>query len=491
MVNYNSPIIQQMMQSGVQFNEQVAGPAPSIAPQQPLMTGYNQQPNMYYAPPQFNQQNMGYYQYQQPMYGPGYGPVPQFNQQNMGYGYNPNNMYYAQQNNAGYFQQQPQRNPWDLINPSMDYLEATGQVPVREFNAMNPPTPSGQKTNPFMNSGSYFGSYQQQVPHNYTIKAYNPTGLTAMYSSDMSARLAELEKKYQKINADSYYKRKVTGTGYGYNYYGGMNVSSDMNTVREYQRERAKIEEEAKQNVIDFNIRLSKLAHSYKGDIDVNNPEEFAKIEAIYRDRTVEMTQSDIAAYENMSNLCNLRDITQQRIAAINEADRKVSEAHHKIIPADADLDTFLEKAGLALWESSVEKMMKKGSTLSERMSYDRFMYETERQSLKYDIDRYNQGISTYDPRQAFYELGDIDIPEAGASMYDPAGPQGPKVPSAASIDLTTGQLVTKSFDQWKAELEEYRKDPNYCAAEKEYERQREAFARSVENSGILSEFGR
>lgn len=500
MVNNNSPIIQQMMQSGVQFNEQVAGPTPTITPQQPLMTGYNQQPNMYYNPqpmPMYGpgygpQLNMGYYG-QPNMYGPGWGPQPdknndivragqfkegQLNNGQFNTGYNPNNMYYAQQNNVNYFQQQNQKNPWDLINFSSD-----------QFNAMNPPTPSnGQKYNPFVNTpnyGYYRPGYQTEVPHTYTVKAYNPTGLSVMYSTDMNNRLAELERKYQRMNADAVYRRKFNGGYNAYNYYGSMNTIGDMSIIREYQRERAKIEEEAKQNVIDFNLRLSRLAHSYKGDIDVNNPEEFAKIEAIYRDRTVELDPVEIKVMENRNRFGHLVDISQQCINGIGNAWNKVTEEHNKIIPPDADLDTFLNKAGLLLWESSVEKMMKKGVTLAERMSYERFQYEMEKQSFTYDMDRYNKGVSTYDPRQAFYDLDNLNVPIDEGNPYDP-GPQGPKVPSTASIDLNTGQLVMKSFDQWKAELEEYRKDPNYCAAEREYEKQREAFARSVDQSGLV-----
>lgn len=395
----------------------------------PAYNGYQQyNPNMaYYTAPQLN---TGITEYR-----------PIYNNP-----YTPNYGYYGQPQLNTYYQQP--RQPWQLMQPS--------------FNSPQ----YGQSKNPFVSTpgpgyGPNYSPYnQQQMPSSYVIPGFNPTGNTTMYSEDLRRKLDALDDKYKKLNTEKAIERRRQYSGFGYNYYGMMNnnyVDPILNS--EYNREKAAIEAEAKELLMDFNMKLSKAAHYYLGDKDLNDEEQLKEVKKVYSNTIVNIPQSDMNNYYLCRSLERGVDITEAAKASAIAADRKVSEYYHKIVNPNADIDEFLDTAGLILWEASVEEMNKKGATYNERYSYNKLQKELQR-----NIDIRDGFIPSYKdldpdaPFRAMSRMGMLDTP--GVNM---------------DFDSGTISLDRNAWENSRRQIEHNRE-------QMDYEAQRRAFIESVYN---------
>ena len=420
MVNYNSPVIQSMMANGANFGN----PAASMFSQYDT-TGcnYYQQPPV--MPPAYNPNN-AYYAAQQ---------------LNMGY---QQPIYWQPQLNNYYYQpQQQMRQPWQLMQTPSQYQQS-GSV------------------NPFVqNSPSYgYQQQQQQMPSTYIEKGFNPTGLDAMYSEEMIKKIDELNNKYAKLNGEKARERRYAYSNYGYNYYGGMNNGYlDPVILAEFNREKAKIEAQARENLDQFNLRISRAVHYYRGDIDMDNPEEFKKVEDIYKDKVVSIPQSVLADSADVRRHEQSYDVTERCKWEINEIDRKVSEEYHKKLKPDATFEEFLDTAGLVLWDISMEEMEKKQKAQNDRYSYDK---------LKSELDRNLYIRNGYDPSAPFKAL------ESSGLLNETPG---------VHMDFDTG-TISLDREEWKKNRDRINVLSNQ--EQMDYEQQRQMFINSVYNSNIL-----
>ena len=380
-------------------------------------------------------------------------------------GYNPNQAYYAAANQQQFHRQpnmttyQPvynnpytppnmyypqQRQPWQLIQPQQQ-----SQGPINPFVQNSP--------------GYYGGAYypQQQIPTSYVEPGFNPSGVTEMYSPDMRRRLNELNDKYQKLNTEKAIERRNQYSNYGYNYYGMMNQNYIDPVLRsQYNREKAAIEAEAKEALMDFHMRLSRAVHTYLDDIDMSNEENVEKMKQVYTNKVVPINQDDYQMYQFQRSLERGRDITEEAKASAIAADRKVSEYFHSIVNPNADLDEFLDTGGMILWQASVDEMNKKGATYNERYSYDKLQAELQR-NLEIRDGEY-PSIRDLDPCAPFAAL-------ARSGLLDPT--------PGINFDMTSGS-ISLNRDEWaanKARIEKNREQMNY-------EQERRAFIESVYN---------
>ena len=421
MYNYSSSVVQQPSMYNIFDN---TGLPPSNGYMQPQ---YN--PNMDYfrnAAPQLNIQPTEY----RPVYNNPFVPTN-------GYGQPQLNTYY----------QQP-RQPWQLMQPSF----STPQY--------------GDSRNPFVSTPGYgpyspYNNYQFQQQSSYVIPGFNPTGNTEMYSEDMKLRLKALDDKYQKLNTEKMIERRRQYSGFGYNYYGMMNQNYIDPVLRsQYNREKAAIEAEAKEALMDFHMRLSRAVHTYLGDIDMSNEENVEKMKQVYTNKVVPINQDDYQMYQFQRSLERGRDITEEAKASAIAADRKVSEYFHSIVNPNADLDEFLDTGGMILWQASVDEMNKKGATYNERYSYDKLQAELQR-NLEIRDGEY-PSIRDLDPCAPFAAL-------ARSGLLDPT--------PGINFDMTSG-TISLNRDEWaanKARIEKNREQMNY-------EQERRAFIESVYN---------
>ena len=366
--------------------------------------------------------------------------------------YNPNNAYYSyaaqqlnmQQPQLNSYYQQPQqqmRQPWQLMQPQYQMT----QSPVSPF---------------VQNSPNY---NQQQIPSTYVEKGWNPTGLDYMYTEEMKKKLDELNTKYGRLNAEKARERQAMYANCGYNYYGMLNTGfRDQMLLSEFNREKAKIEAQARENIIEFNLRLSRAVHYYRGDIDIDNNEEFSKVEDIYKDTVVSVPQSVIDRYNLARSVHRGVDITERCKWEVNEIDRRVSEEYHKKIKPDATLDEFLNTAGLVLWDIEMEKHEKEARSFNDRYTYEKL--NTELNKNLYLRDGY--------------------IPPQSSNAFEALQSSGLlRETPGIHMDFDTG-TITLNRDEWN----KHRDRVNVLAnqEQQEYEAQRQMFINSVYNSNIM-----
>lgn len=461
MVNYNSPVVQDMVQRGSLDNTyNIFTPDPPVQ-----NTGYLQpyNPNMDYyraAPQQLNSTTTYVPIYNNP-YLPGQQmqpsntfPLQQGYTQNMNYQPQPYSYGYGQQSQLNNYYQQP-RQPWQLMQPSNNYYSQYG----------------GDR-NPFVSSPgpgygpNYMGNNQPQ--YSYVIPGFNPTGATEMYSAELNKKMAALEEKYNKLNAEKIAERKRQYSGFGYNYYGMLNnnyVDPILNS--EYNREKAAIEAEAKETLMNFNLRLSRAAHYYLGDKDLDDEEEIAKMKKVYSNTVVTIPKPDMDNYYLCRSLERGIDITEAAKRSAQAADRKVSEYFHKIVNPNADIDEFLDTAGLILWEASMEELNKKGATLNERYNYEKLQKELQRNiDIRDGVAPSIDDIKPYrDPTAPFSAMERLGI------LDDNRG---------VSLDMDTG-TIHLDRNAWAAnrQIQQNRE-------QMDYEAQRRAFIESVYNPAVV-----
>lgn len=291
------------------------------------------------------------------------------------YSYNPNAR--AQQmmqpvsiypGNYGYNGGMEFMNPPGYYNYNYNYYPQQGLGSPYRYNAQ--PTYQ-QYYNQYGYQSQWNNAYQnpmmqQQVPTTYQIPGYNPSGNEYLAPMDIEDQIERL--KYQCWNESIETEAKKTvdsqnNFGYSYNgyygynnYYGTPYYSQSTNYALD-NAIRLKVEEiknQARQNRLDFNMNLSRLAHNINHDgvgEDV--------IQERYTGRVIDVPQAYVpttpeVAYKDRV-LSNLEPWSNAAI--YNSFHAQVSKEFNDIIPPDSNMyDTFLNMGVVkAKWEMDDE----------------------------------------------------------------------------------------------------------------------------------------
>lgn len=290
--------------------------------------------------------------FQQPMMGvPQYGMVPQFS----GYGMMPQNSPFG---TLGY-------------NP--------GAFPQYQYGNNGNRPRFGNVSMGLNNNQQYFQPtvYQDQT---YTQQGYNPMGSTMMFAStdldrfnQMMSSMAEEQAAYQDRISNMYNQ-------YGYNYYGGFNTGYNPYISSKYQKEQYAIQHEAMERQVEFNKRLSRIAHAYLGD-DID--EEY--LSDIYEDKLVTIPAADVQNRDLCNRLStftvNYGEYTKQQYNAANNAISE--EFHNKIIGNTDSLSDYLATAGELYAQGmqyDVERERRDKSKSYDRNGFNRYLAQQVKQ---------------------------------------------------------------------------------------------------------------
>lgn len=285
------------------------------------------------------------------------------NQQQMQYNYNPNMMgyNYNQQNmsNQGY-------------NPNIGYnYNQQIQVGSQGYNYQNQGV---QSFNPqFRGQNQYQQPVQQQKifhvpPLNFGGEFMPSVG----WEEKIDKIESELWFKIQQETVDRKFS-SLNGPGFanmGPNFYGNAYFGYGMTQAEQDAIQAVKeMEAEARQNKIDFNIRISKIAHHYLQD-DVTDQQ----IEEMYtgRDILVDDTIYDPVFENELNRMNNLVPI--DTAAKYRRHFLAVQAEHNSIVPADANMQEGLEAMGMLAMNYAFEEERARRRNCGE--DYDQNVYK-------------------------------------------------------------------------------------------------------------------
>lgn len=237
--------------------------------------------------------------------------------------------------------------------------------------------------------GSFYGSpyYQnpyQQRPTTYDIPGISPFG-EYLPPADYEQRITEIQMEYynkqQEVEAKSEVDRasqqSYYGGYYGYNYYGVpfYNTYQYNGINSELVQEVEKLKEEARENRMQFNLNMSRLAHNFNHD-DISDD----SLEQRYRGKTVNIPQAIIPSYQfyyEQSRLENMVPFDNSQVYRDYHA--AVSREFNEIIPKDSNLKETFDNMGIvaAQWEMEEEQHRRRDqSTLynSSNNAYKHFV---------------------------------------------------------------------------------------------------------------------
>lgn len=244
-----------------------------------------------------------------------------------------------------------------------------------------------QYNNPYYNN-PYQQYRQPQVPTSYTIPGINMSG-EYLYPLDVEQRIDNIQKDYfMKMQQDQAIrdvdnKTSVYGYSgnYGYNYYGVPYYNPwQYNSVStELSREVDQLQAEARENRLNFNLKISKLAHNIVGG---NADEELLRER--YVGKTVPIPQHYIPTtdFEEMRRQNSLKNAEPfDNSAFYRQQFAQVSEEFHKYISPDSNLKEVSDNMNLvwADWEMEEEQHRRKNLTT---------MYDSSNNAYKYYIQR-------------------------------------------------------------------------------------------------------
>lgn len=234
---------------------------------------------------------------------------------------------------------------------------------------MNPPV-IGLGSNPYYNQQQtpYQQMLQQQqaLPSTVVIPALNRNG-QYLPPLDIEERIDQLEidiwKSQEEQTAKQNVDRMMNGGGYqypymnnGFNYYGTpyYNPYSYNHVDSQFQTEISKIQDQAREARIEFDTRISKLAHKFAGDNITD-----AEIEERYHGKVVPVPESmkallpDIAEQQRLDRLVPFDNSDFYRKQYY---DRKAIV--DRFIDPNADADTCFENLGLLIAYDEMEEEM-------------------------------------------------------------------------------------------------------------------------------------
>lgn len=210
-----------------------------------------------------------------------------------------------------------------------------------------------QVINPYVQVNGYgqYGTYYQPQPTYRNVQGFNPLGVDEMPSSDQSKRMNELAQYYTDKameSANNMYQNYASS----YNYYGYYNTAGiDQGIVNDYHRAKESIEAEAKFNRIDLNKRISRAAHSFRGETVDDET-----LDKIYGDHKVPVHTIAGPDYNEAMRFANTIDVTEQMRQRMWEAQNKVTNKHNSVIKPTSNIGEYFEDAGMLLYNAWVEK---------------------------------------------------------------------------------------------------------------------------------------
>lgn len=231
----------------------------------------------------------------------------------------------------------PQFSGYGLISsPTQQQYGTLGYNPgVQSF---NPQQQSGIVFNRGANpqyGGGYNHVYHDQT---YVVPGFNPSSTNMMYTSDMVNAQEELLRQMNK-ELDEYNNNNNL---YYNNYYGNLNRTNPY-IVEKYKKKQFELEQQAKQRRIDFNKRLSTIAHTC---LDGKAPDE-EYLNSIYDDRTVTIPAKNVEAINKIGMLEKYTaDATASQITNYAYHDKNITNEHDKVINPKSSLLEFLDTAG-------------------------------------------------------------------------------------------------------------------------------------------------
>lgn len=230
-----------------------------------------------------------------------------------------------------------------------------------------------------LNNQQYFQPtvYQDQT---YMQQGYNPMGSSMMFSTtdldrfnEMMSNMAEEQAAYQDRMSNMYNQ-------YGYNYYGAFNTGYNPYIASKYQKEQYAIQHEAMERQVEFNKRLSRIAHAYVGD-DID--EEY--LSDIYEERAVTIPAADVQNRDLCNRLStftvNYGEYTKQQYNAANNAISE--EFHNKIIGNTESLSDYLASAGELYAQGmqyEIERERRDKSKSYDRNGFNRYLAQQIKQ---------------------------------------------------------------------------------------------------------------
>lgn len=238
------------------------------------------------------------------------------------------------------------------------YMVSPYGNPVPTYNQFRP------VPNPVFQQQYYYQQPQFQQPTSVHIPGVNFSG-EYMAPIDYDETVLKLQTEYwtksQEIEAKEYVDRmsqqSYYNTGYfcGYNYYGTpyYNPFQYNSLNNEIMQQVQTIKDEARENRIQFNLRIAKLAHNYS--------KEFISDEALeerYRGKDVPLPQSIVPSYQDYYEYNRLQSMVPfDNSQVYRDFHAQVSRDFHNVVKEDGNLkDTFASMGVLASdWEMEDE----------------------------------------------------------------------------------------------------------------------------------------
>lgn len=264
---------------------------------------------------------------------------------------------------------------------------------------MNPPT-VGLGSYPYQNQqyGYYQGqgnpaiAYMQQQQQNlnteitYFIKPVNFSGREYLPLPGFEKQIEELKNKYWNLEQEQIAKdcvdRSNSVYGFGYNY--GTNYYGTPYYYNPYQYNSMnaeigncinRMQEEARQNRVNFSVMISKLAHNIAG-----HKIDEAEIRERYTGKTVtapagcSMTYADLYQQNKLYNLVPFDNSQQYR-----DFHAAVSREFNEIIPKGSNLADTLDNMGILGAQYELEKEQ-------HRRRNGGLLYNSDDNSYKYFV---------------------------------------------------------------------------------------------------------
>ena len=255
---------------------------------------------------------------------------------------------------------------YNPYNQDFDYNNRNFNSGVQSF---NPQFTYNRGANPQYNNGYNNYNYVYQDQH-YMVQGYNPYASNVMYSSDYEERYQEINNQMNK-ELEEYNKNNVYNN---YNYYGSFNRTNPFITEK-YRKKFLELENEAKQRRIDFNKRLSCIAHTY---LDGKPPEE-EYLNNIYNEREVTIPAANVETYNLIKKFENYTvDISKIQAEEFNKHEAEATKYHNSIIDPNSTLLDFLENAGelyaLGLQEEVIRAKRNKTNLYDNSDNYRKYL---------------------------------------------------------------------------------------------------------------------
>lgn len=268
--------------------------------------------------------------------------------QNMAYNYGPvagQPMPYQQQRD--FAAQQLQQELFSPFSPTTVQVGGYGGTPQYPYN--------NQYYNPY---SPFANSIFEQQPQQQIIQGFNPLGAESIKSSDYDQKRQEIEEFYQDAAQKDMEQRNGNYQNY-YNYYGNMNNGFiDATIASAYASAKQSLDSEAKDNRIEMNKQLSRIAHSYNGDTITDE-----ELSEIYEDKVMP-TPTGYNMYDQSQAMAMSRlqpyDGRSAYQQTVKRLDAEVSAKYNGFVKQDADIYEFFDNAGMILWDQWQQEGMRR-----------------------------------------------------------------------------------------------------------------------------------